>query len=88
MCGKKNPERILTKGLMRLVWKRYACNYLQYCLICTFVILPKKDRNWHFGTITKFFSCHVSVVTQSTCKTGMPERCIYRDTEKSAVVLA
>jgi len=88
MCGKKSPEKILTKGLMRLVWKRHPSNYLQYCLICTFVMLPEKHRNWHFGNITKFISCHVGIVIQSTYKMGVPERCIYRDTEKSVVVLA
>lgn len=57
-------------------------------LICTFVMLSKKDRNWHFGTITKFFSCHDGIVNRSTYKTGVPEMCIYRDTEKSVVALA
>lgn len=51
-------------------------------------MLSKTDRNWHFGTITKFFSCHDGIVNQSTYKTGVPEMCIYRDTEKSVVVLA
>lgn len=87
-CGKKNPGRILTTGLMRLAWKRLPCNYLWYCLIFTFVMLLKEDRNWHFGTVTEFFSLVMfGIVFQSTDKTWVPERCIYRDIEKFSVVL-
>lgn len=88
MYGERNSEVTDKSARETTVEKTFIYLYTALLSLYLYHSTLKKDRNHHFEAITKCFSCHVGLVTQSTHKMGVMERLIHRDTENSAAVLA